>query len=128
MKTYFSSLTLVFLVSIVAAIALPEPEWFPIGANELGTVYSNIAPSNKRDVTEHEGKWYPMATNELGTVYTSVAPSNSNKRDINERDINERDGDTWYPIGSNEIGTVYSNVSPEKRDSVDDYKEWLTEK
>ncbi|KAF7893378.1 uncharacterized protein EAF02_000916 [Botrytis sinoallii] len=81
MKTLFFIPLL--LISSVTALTLPTEEtrrdtstYYFIGENELGTVYSTIKPTEKRQDSE----WYAISTNEHGTVYSSIKPS-SVKRD-----------------------------------------------
>lgn len=51
---------------------IEEAQFHPIAENELGTVYSNVAPHQRRD--NEDVTYYPVAENEYGTVYSNVAP------------------------------------------------------
>lgn len=62
------------------AVALPEPEFHVIQNTELGPVYSNVAPNQRRD--NGDTTYYPVDKNDLGTVYSNIAPGTSKRSDV----------------------------------------------
>lgn len=68
-----------FALKQATAVALPEPEFHVIQNTELGPVYSNIVPNQRRD--NGDTTYYPVDKSALGTVYSNIAPGTSKRSD-----------------------------------------------
>jgi hypothetical protein len=90
MKTFalFSFITFA-LYNSATALTLPldtlttrdtTPAYYNIGENELGPIYSSVAPQEKRD----EPTWYAIGSNEHGTIYSSVEPQSVKREEIED--------------------------------------------
>ncbi|KAL8930409.1 MAG: hypothetical protein Q9208_000592 [Pyrenodesmia sp. 3 TL-2023] len=110
-----------------------EAQFYPIGENEHGTVYSNVAPHERRD--KGDVTYFPIAENEHGTVYSNVALSiekRSGAGDVGgESDELEKSSDDYHDVGLEQIhkfmeehsevgekGKREEHASLEKRDWV----------
>ncbi|KAI9751336.1 MAG: hypothetical protein M1835_001240, partial [Candelina submexicana] len=80
MKT-FSVYVIVAALALmeVNAVALPsdESDFHRVQDTELGPVYSNSPPKERRDDTT----WYPIGGDGGSLVYSNVEPSHVSKRD-----------------------------------------------
>ena len=63
----------------VSPSALPAPEYHVIQETELGPVYSNIVPNERRD--NGDDTYYPVDKNDYGIVYSNIAPGVSKRSD-----------------------------------------------
>ncbi|KAL8722273.1 MAG: hypothetical protein Q9225_001220 [Loekoesia sp. 1 TL-2023] len=84
MKTFAAVIPFFLASASVNAIALPGEEYHIVKDTDAGPVYSNMPAHQRRDAPE---AFYPISANEHGTVYSNVAPADHQKRDNGAKSI-----------------------------------------
>ncbi len=77
MKT-FSVYSIIAAMALgqVNAAALPSDEFHVVKDTELGPVYSNVSPKDRRD----DATWYPVGGDASNPVYSNIDPGQIDKR------------------------------------------------